>query len=137
MLLERESVLVVEDDEIDVRTIRRVFARQGMDDRLQFSRDGQEALELLRSPGLRVVPRIVLLDQNMPRMSGLELLGKLREDPRLKDIPVVMMTTSRNTSEKSRAESLGVLAYFVKEDLMPDYRELFDLLSRLQIPKKN
>ena len=48
-----------------------------------------------------------------------------------------MLTTSRNKWEKSRAESLGVLAYFVKEDLMPDYKGLFDLLGRLQILSKN
>jgi CheY-like chemotaxis protein len=129
MILARASVLVVEDDEVDVMAMRRAFVRKGLAEALQFSRDGQAALDLLRGPGLGALPGLVLLDQNMPRMTGLEFLRELRAEPRLSGIPVIMLTTSRNAAEKKEAEALGVLAYLVKEDLLSDYQGLFDLLA--------
>ena len=130
MALGKQRVLVVEDDEVDIKTIQRAFARQGMAEALQFARDGQEAWECLKETGQP--PKLMLLDQNMPRLSGLELLEKMRDEPRFKETPVIMITTSRNAVERAKAERLGVAAYFVKEDLAPDYKGLFEVLESIQ-----
>jgi CheY-like chemotaxis protein len=128
--METFSVLVVEDDEVDMRTLERAFARRGMAGRLRFARDGASALELLKA-GDYALPRpcIVLLDQNLPRMSGLDFLEQLRLDPRLPFVDVYVLTASRSDEEMRRAMRLGAKAFLQKDQLGTDFGPLFEMLS--------
>src|SRR5262249_55047109 len=72
------NILLVDDDEIDVMTVRRAFAKANITNQLFVATDGVEALELLRSQGIPALRRLVLLDLNMPRMNGIEFLREIR-----------------------------------------------------------
>jgi two-component system response regulator len=94
------SVLLVEDDEDDVRLTQRAFKKGKILNRLYVVRDGEEAMEFLQhqgqytDPKLAPRPGIILLDLNMPRMDGREVLKRVKGDENLRTIPVVVLTTS-------------------------------------------
>jgi CheY-like chemotaxis protein len=86
------NVFLIEDDDVDVMNVQRAFAKGKIEDTLRVARDGIEGLELLRQyPNGR---RLVLLDLNLPRMGGIEMLRELRQDPQLQGTVVVVLTTS-------------------------------------------
>src|SRR4051812_22207856 len=124
------SVLAIEDDDIDIRTLKRAFERRGLSERLHLAKDGLEALELLKA-GDYALPRpcVVLLDLNLPRMSGLEFLERLKSDPRLPPVEVYLVTMSRDQGEQEAARRLGARAFLLKEQLGSDLAPLFDLLQ--------
>jgi CheY-like chemotaxis protein len=111
-------ILLVDDDEVDVRNVRRALQRnheRGLAAAtLHVAGDGVEALELLRSGVIPARRRLILLDLNMPRMNGLELLRALRADPALAALPVVVLTTSDDERDKMEAYDLNVAGYLVK-----------------------
>jgi CheY-like chemotaxis protein len=111
---ERElQVLLVDDDEVDVMTVRRAFEKNHMTNPVFVASNGIEALELLRSG--KIGPRrIVLLDLNMPKMNGIEFLAALRADPALTSTAVVVLTTSNEERDKVSAWSKHVAGYLVK-----------------------
>ncbi|MDX2229879.1 MAG: response regulator [Leptolyngbyaceae cyanobacterium bins.349] len=112
------NILLVEDDEVDVMNIRRAFRRNQIQNPIYTASDGLEALALLRGTGDRsIMPptrRIVLLDLNMPRMSGLEFLQELRSDAQLRTIPVIVLTTSNREQDRQQAYHYNVAGYLVK-----------------------
>jgi two-component system response regulator len=90
-------ILLVEDDPDDVEFVRRAFAKVWINYELRVARDGQEAMEMLRNaPGFEDAPKpdLILLDLNMPRKNGFDVLGEVKTDEELKHIPVVVLTTS-------------------------------------------
>ena len=100
------SILLVEDDEVDIKNLKRAFKKVNIGNPLFVARDGVEALEMLRANGedrLQPRPKIVLLDINMPRMNGIECLTEIRKDPALHALSVFIMTTSPGTAPTSRA----------------------------------
>lgn len=110
-------ILLVEDDEVDIMNVQRAFKKNNIRNPLHVTRNGLEALEVLRSPehDLHVAsPRIILLDINMPKMGGIEFLTEIRKDPVLKAISVFMMTTSNEESDKIAAYDLNVAGYVLK-----------------------
>jgi len=120
-------VLLVEDDEVDIMTIRRALRDLGIANPLQVARDGEEALASLRS-GAADTPGIILLDLNMPRMSGLEFLQVVKQDEALRRIPVVVFTASREDSDRLDAFGLGIAGYMVKP---PTYPQLTDMIRTI------
>lgn len=122
------NVLVVEDDEIDVEALRRLFAKKGIKNPIYHAANGIEALEIMRGENNRdkvPKPYIVLLDINMPLMNGIELLKELRSDEHLKDSVVFILTTSPREEDKNITYQLNVAGYFLKQDM----KELINLLS--------
>ena len=106
------TILLVEDDDVDVMNVRRLLRRSNASHPLLVARDGVEALALL---GDAVPDRLViLLDLNMPRMSGLELLRTLKERAAGRAVPAVVLTTSGDERDRAEAERLDVAAYLVK-----------------------
>lgn len=109
--------LVVDDDDLDVEKITRGFGHLGLANDVIHARDGFEALEILlgtaTTPALEG-PYIVLLDINMPRMNGIELLEKIRGDRGLAHTPVVVMSTSDHPADVEAAYSRNVSGYFLK-----------------------
>ncbi|MCB1934178.1 MAG: response regulator [Candidatus Accumulibacter sp.] len=111
-------ILMVEDNEIDVRAMRRSLRKQALAHELHVARDGVEALEVLRDAGRPFGERyVVLLDLNMPRMSGHEFLGELRRDPALTKAVVFVLTTSDAEEDVAGAYDHHVAGYMLKRDV--------------------
>jgi CheY-like chemotaxis protein len=111
------DVLVVEDDEADALIIREAFEYYKIKNRLHVVTDGEQALRFLRQePPYADAPRpgLVLLDVNLPRRGGLEVLAELKADPALLMLPVVMLTSSRAEEDILRSYSLHANAYVSK-----------------------
>jgi len=109
------TILLVEDDEVDVMNVKRAFKKNNISNPLVVASNGIEALEVLRSVSPENPrPKIVLLDLNMPRMGGIEFLKEIRQDPELSSLSVFVMTTSNEDSDKIEAFNLNVAGYILK-----------------------
>ena len=108
------NILLVEDDEVDIMNVQRAFKKNKINNPLYIARNGVEALEMLRSNQISPLPRIILMDINMPKMGGIETLQNIRKDPTLKSISVFIMTTSNEDSDKINAFNLNVAGYIIK-----------------------
>jgi CheY-like chemotaxis protein len=113
MIQKLVNILLVEDDEVDVMNVRRAFSKNNIKNDLFVAGNGVEALEMLRG-GIVPLPRIIILDINMPKMNGIEFLKEMREDENLKNISVFVMTTSNEDSDKINAYNLNVAGYILK-----------------------
>jgi CheY-like chemotaxis protein len=111
------SILLVEDDRVDVMTVQRALKRHAIAIPLHVARTATEALALLRgegTPRLEPPPGLILLDLNLPRMSGIEFLQALRADPRLRDLTVIVLTSSNEPTDRAAAFRYEVEDYIVK-----------------------
>ncbi|QDR81904.1 response regulator [Sporomusa termitida] len=111
------SILLVEDDEVDIMNVMRAFKKINLTNPLYIARDGVEALALLRrqsGPDGMGRPGIILLDINMPRMNGIEFLRAIRQDPEHKILPVIVLTTSDEECDVIAAYQLNVAGYIIK-----------------------
>ncbi|HYG19665.1 MAG TPA: response regulator [Ohtaekwangia sp.] len=111
------NVLLIEDDEVDIMNVQRAFRKNNISNPLFIARNGLEALDALlkRNDNLVIpMPRIILLDINMPKMGGIEFLREMRKQPELKSISVFVMTTSNEESDKIAAYDLNVAGYILK-----------------------
>lgn len=111
------QILVVDDNEDDVILLEESLRDQPLVQLLRVARDGEEALAYLRGEGEFVGaprPGLVLLDINMPRKNGFEVLTEMKEDPALRAIPVVMLTTSRRDADILEAYSGGACSFVSK-----------------------
>ncbi|MFV5701987.1 response regulator [Flavobacterium sp. XS2P12] len=107
------NILLVEDDEVDVMNVKRAFSKNNIKNPLFVAGNGVEALEMLNDK-IIPLPKIIILDINMPKMNGIEFLKALRENERLKNISVFVMTTSNEDSDKIKAYNLNVAGYILK-----------------------
>src|ERR1041385_7531088 len=117
MSAELVSVLQVEDDPGDVLLIREAFADHKVGNRLSVVSDGVEAMEYVRGEGEyagRPRPDLILLDLNLPRKSGAEVLAEIKSDPLLSVIPVVVLTTSQSEEDVLRSYKSHANAYITK-----------------------
>jgi CheY-like chemotaxis protein len=125
------DVLLVEDDEADALIIREAFEYYKIKNRLHLVTDGEQALRFLRreSPYADAPrPGLVLLDVNLPRRSGLEVLADLKADPALLMLPVVMLTSSRAEEDILRSYSLHANAYVSKP---VDFEHFIDAIRQI------
>lgn len=110
-----KPILLVEDNPVDLDLTLRAFAAKSILNNIQVARDGEEALNYIeRWEKGEPSPIVILLDLNLPKINGLEVLEKLKEHPEFKTIPVVVLTTSSETSDLQTAYQLGVNSYIVK-----------------------
>lgn len=126
------QLLVVDDDEIDRQAIQRAFRGRSLETRITIACDGEEALELLRATASDhgdSHPYLVLLDLNMPRMSGLEFLAELRRDSNLRRSLVFVLSTSDDPRDKRAAYDHNVAGYLVKSHLGSSLSRLPDILE--------
>jgi CheY-like chemotaxis protein len=113
----RVHVLLAEDDAGDVLMVREIFDQQPEDWQLHVVPDGEQALAFLRRAGGYLYaprPSLILLDINMPRVTGFEVLAGVKQDDHLRAIPVVMLTTSRAEADVIRSYQLHANAYVTK-----------------------
>ena len=125
------SVLLVEDDDVAAEAVRRSLSRSGVHFPVVWVEDAREALVVLRGQSARAIverPRIVLLDLNMPGMSGIEFLSALRADRALRDEVVFVFTTSEAEEDRSRAYREQIAGYMVKSAVGPQFGKLAGLL---------
>ena len=108
-----KPILLVEDDSVDAMTVKRIFTELKAKNQLAHVVDGEEALKYLRD-GKNKKPCVILLDLNMPKMNGIELLRILKADDDLKSIPVIVLTTSREDQDKIESFKLGIAGYILK-----------------------
>lgn len=108
-----KPLLLVEDDYVDALTVKRAFKELEVHNPIIHKEDGEQALEFLSSDDLEL-PKLILLDLNMPKMNGIEFLEKLRSNESLKKIPVVVLTTSKNQQDRFETFDLGIAGYMVK-----------------------
>ena len=124
------NILLVEDDDIDVMNVRRAFRQFHIMNPLFVASDGVDALSMLRSGAVPSERRLVLLDLNMPRMNGIELLRELRSDLSLHATPVVVLTTSDDERDKIEAYNLHVAGYLVKPVTFASFCDLMVTLNK-------
>ena len=124
------NILLVDDDEVDVMTVKRAFSRANITNKLYVATDGIEALNMLRSDGIPPSRRLVLLDLNMPRMSGIELLRELRADPALHAITVIVLTTSNEDRDRVEAYQLNVAGYLLKPVTFHAFADVMATLNK-------
>ena len=126
-------ILLVDDDEVDVMNVQRAFKRNNILNPLYVASNGLEALDMLRGKGAETVPgprRLILLDLNMPKMNGLEFLRALREDPNLRPLTVVVLTTSDDERDRIEAYNLNVAGYILKPVTFTAFVEAMATLNK-------
>lgn len=133
MTVQRFSILLAEDDEGHASLMQRNLKRAGIANEVIHVRDGQEALDFMRAEGafaerLPNGPLLLLLDINMPRIDGVEVLRQIKADERMSKIPVVMLTTTDDPREVDRCYQLGCSVYITKPVM---YEEFIEATKRL------
>jgi len=111
------EILLVEDNPNDLELAMHAFARHNLANTVEIARDGQEALDYLLGSDGRApapLPKLILLDLKLPKVDGLEVLRRLRAEDRLRLVPIVALTTSRQERDVIESYSLGVNSYIVK-----------------------
>lgn len=115
--MEEIFILIAEDDADDRFLLQAAFEENGFRDKLHFVENGVEVLEYLQSlvsESNAVFPRFILLDLNMPKKDGREVLKELKQNQKLKNIPVVIFSTTNNEQEMRRCYELGANSYITK-----------------------
>jgi CheY-like chemotaxis protein len=126
--MSEKRILVVDDDPNDAELTLRALGRLSLRDSVDIARDGQEALDYLERRGQYASrpegnPVVVLMDVRMPRLGGIEALGRIKANPNLRRIPVVMLTSSREEGDLLKSYDLGSNAYVVKPIAFEKYLE--------------
>ena len=122
------SILLVEDDNVDVMTVKRALKDLNIKNQLVSTANGEEALEYLKNN--RNKPGIILLDLNMPKMNGIEFLTIVKADESLKKIPVVILTTSSQQQDIVECFKFSVAGYIVKS---VDYAEFTEAINTINL----
>lgn len=124
------TILLVEDDDVDAMGVGRALKSLKILNSVVRAHDGAEALALLREPGRVQRPYIILLDINMPRMNGLEMLAELRDDPALSSAVVFVLTTSKTDEDRVAAYKQNVAGYIVKNKVGDGFMSIIALLDQ-------
>lgn len=126
------NILLVEDDDVAAEGVVRSLNKNDLPFPIVIAEDGLEALQILRSehPERKIhKPYLILLDLNMPRMNGFELLEQIRIDEALKDSVIFVLTTSDADSDKTQAYHKNIAGYMVKSAVGPQFLKLAKLLD--------
>jgi CheY-like chemotaxis protein len=129
------TILLAEDNPKDVELTLEALTEYNLANQIIVVKDGVEALEFLRCEGnykmrRKGLPVVLLMDLKMPRMNGLEALQAIRNDPELKMLPVVMLSSSREEQDLMRSYELGINAYVVKP---VDFKEFVEAVKQVGV----
>jgi len=134
-MLELKRILLVEDDPKDVQLTLEALSEYNLANEVVVARDGEEALDYLSRNGKFETfadgnPAAILLDLKLPKVNGLEVLGRIRADEKLKMVPVIVLTSSRQEEDLAKCYKLGVNAYVVKP---VDFHEFINAIKELGV----
>jgi CheY-like chemotaxis protein len=122
----------VEDDDGDARAVERAFTKARIANPILRAIDGVEAIEFLRGTNGKTKlrrPYLLLVDLNLPRVNGIQLIEAIRADPELHDAVIFVLTTSNRAEDKQAAHALNVTGYILKENAGEDFLRLFSLVD--------
>lgn len=124
------EILLVEDNPSHAEMTMRALRKHGISNHIHVARDGAEAVEYLFSDGVKPggIPKLVLLDLKLPKLDGIEVLRRIKGDPRTQAIPVVMLTSSHEDNDLKACYELGVNSYIVKP---VDFQQFTDAVRSL------
>jgi two-component system response regulator len=123
------DILLVEDNPADRELTLRALGKVNLANTVLVAKDGAEALEILFREGAATAPRVVLLDLKLPKVDGLEVLRRIRDYPRTRSIPVVVLTSSQEERDIVDSYRLGVNSYVVKPVEFEDFAEAVSKLG--------
>ncbi len=132
MTTDTVNILLVEDDDIDAEITQRSFKKMKISNPFSRAKDGVEALEMLRGEnGHEPIPspKLLLVDLNMPRMDGIELIKELRKDPAFNKIVAFILTTSKREKDKIAAYDLNVAGYLLKSNVGDEFISVIEMLD--------
>jgi CheY-like chemotaxis protein len=127
-------VLLIEDAEPDVFLIREALRQAGIACQLQVLEDGEKAVDFideLDKNSTTPCPNVVLLDLNLPRRSGDQILEHMRQSERCRDVPVVIVTSSDSSKDREQVSRLGATFYFRKSSRLDEFMKLGPLVSEI------
>lgn len=132
MNTELRSLLLIEDNPLDVDLTLRAFARRRLANPVEVARDGEEAMTRIDAweRGEQIPPALILLDLKLPKVDGLTVLERLKQHPRLRVIPVVVLTTSAEDRDVQSAYQLGANSYIVKP---VSFDKFMDVAERIEM----
>jgi CheY-like chemotaxis protein len=116
-----KRVLVIEDNETDVRLIKEALEKYAVRFELSVISDGQKALEHLKHIAESPTPQLIILDLNMPKHDGIEVLVQYRMTVALFEVPIVVLTSSDSPSDRLRTKNIGVSAFIRKPMGLPEF----------------
>jgi len=118
------QILVVDDDSEDQMILAEYFAEFGYERCIKFTSNGREAIDYLEKLDIVALPNLIVLDLNMPILNGTQTLLQIKSNKDLKNIPVIIFSTSANENEKRKCLSFGALDYLVKPSNYADGKAL-------------
>jgi chemotaxis family two-component system response regulator Rcp1 len=122
---QKYSIVLVEDSRADIFLVRQALAQSGLDHELHVLEDGGRALSFLRRIGQDIPhPDVVLMDLNLPKVDGSELIRLLKEHPGCKSVPVIVVTSSDSPKDRARTAGLGIREYFRKPSDLAEFMRL-------------
>ncbi|HEY7305539.1 MAG TPA: response regulator [Bryobacteraceae bacterium] len=127
-------ILLVEDCQADVFLVKEAIRKEGLPAQLQVLNDGEKAvrfIDQIDAGGEATCPNLLLLDLNLPRISGEDVLRRLRKSPKCGHIPVVILTSSDAPSDRERATRLGISEYFRKPSSLNEFMQVGGLIHRI------
>ncbi|AXC11398.1 Two-component response regulator [Acidisarcina polymorpha] len=126
------NILLLEDDDGDARALQRAFQKAGIENTIIRAVDGIEALDMLRGTNGKakiMLPYLLLVDLNMPRMNGIQFIKALREDEELHPSIVFVLTTSKSDEDRVAAYHFNVAGYITKDKVAQDFLSLVTLVG--------
>ena len=121
------GILLIEDDRVDIMTVQRAFKKNNFSNPLYVARTGVDALKMLSGDGQEKIdppPGLILLDLNLPRMSGIEFLENMRKDPELQEIRIIVLTSSNEPRDRAAAFKYEVDDYIVKPHSFEEFNRV-------------
>jgi CheY-like chemotaxis protein len=127
-------ILLAEDDPDDILLLKDAFQSLGAREVIEFADNGEQVLRKLQDNANEELPDLIVVDVNMPRIGGMQTLERLKADKRLKDIPVLIYTTSTNPIDEARSFRLGAKAYVIKPSSFKNLIETANFFMSFLIP---
>lgn len=131
------QILLVEDNAGDALLMTTLLERQDPSLDIRLASDGQAAMDFLNhhisNPGA-TRPDAVILDINLPRKNGFEVLSEIRSQPKLASLPVFMLTGSRAKEDLDKASSLGAVSFIIKPSGLPEFQEMIKRFLQTELP---
>jgi two-component system response regulator len=125
-----DTILLVEDNPDDAELTRLALERLGQHARVALVSDGAQAIDYLRDGARAAQVRVVILDIKLPKMDGIQVLAKLKTEPRTRSIPVVVLSSSGRESDIAQCYALGANSYVVKPVELEDYLDRISSVGR-------